>query len=115
MTTNQTLADLAPMTADQVLDVMEWMNKQAITAHKEIKQPANDAERMRNSYYEGMRNAFLEAIHGLMSAQHYQCANCGATGPLESGHMDKWNGVEQWICPDCIEAFKREAHAADHH
>lgn len=69
MNASQTLSELAPMSADQILDVMEWMNKQAMAAHREITSPSSTADQMRNAYYEGMRNGFLEAIQGIMSTQ----------------------------------------------
>lgn len=71
MNRKQTLSELTPMTADQILDVMEWMNKQAMAAHREISDSALIADQMRNAYYEGMRNGFLEAIKGLMSTQDF--------------------------------------------
>ena len=47
--------------------------------------------------------------------EQHECVSCGSRSEnhTEPGYLDKWNGITQWTCPDCVIEFRETANNAE--
>lgn len=51
----------------------------------------------------------------LAATVKHNCVSCGSQSEnhTEPGYLDKWNGITQWTCPDCVIEFRETANNAE--